>query len=181
MVICIECGHKPAFLFGKLGDSPRCSALLRLVDIISEVKSIAEPLVLNGGVELVDVEFQREQGGWVLRIYIDKQDGINLEDCKKVSRELGTNLDVKDIIHIPYNLEVSSPGLNRPLTQEKDFRNYAGKMVRVKTKEAVKGRRNIYAKLRGIKNGKVLLTDTDGCNWEIDLSNIQKTRLEVEL
>jgi ribosome maturation factor RimP len=154
---------------------------LRLADIISEVKTLTEPVVLNEGLELIDVEFQREYGGWVLRVYIDKQGGVNLEDCRKVSRELGTNLDVKEIIHVPYNLEVSSPGLNRPLTREKDFQNYAGKMVRVKMKEAVKGRKNLFAKLRGIKNGKVLLTEIDGCDWEIDISNIQKTRLEVKL
>ncbi|MFQ5586553.1 MAG: ribosome maturation factor RimP, partial [Thermodesulfobacteriota bacterium] len=149
--------------------------------IIDDVKALAEPLACERGLELVDVEFQQERGGWVLRLYIDKEGGVTLDDCQGMSRELGTLLDVKDVIDGSYNLEVSSPGLNRPLTSEIDFNRYRGETVRVKVKEALGGRRNFSGVLKGAKDGKVIVADSEEYEWQIDITNIQKARLDSEI
>ena len=147
--------------------------------VIEEVKVLAGPLADERGLELVEVEFQREQGGWVLRLYIDREEGVTLDDCQGMSRELSVLLDVKDIIDVSYNLEVSSPGLNRPLSGEKDFIRYTGETVRIKSKKSLEGRRNFSGTLQGVKDGKVILVDSESCEWKIDMSNIEKARLDV--
>ncbi len=152
-----------------------------MLGIREEVINLVGPLLEESGMELVDVEYRPEHGRNTLRLYIDKPGGITLDDCSNVSRELGTILDVKDIIPASYDLEVSSPGIDRPLTREKDFKNFAGKMVKVQTKDPVSGRRNFHARLGGLKDGRVLLTDSDGHGWEIKISNIKRARLDVSL
>ena len=147
--------------------------------VIEGVKVLAGPLADERGLELVDVEFQREQGGWVLRLYIDRAEGVTLDDCQGMSRELSVLLDVKDFIDVSYNLEVSSPGLNRPLSGEKDFIRYAGETVRLKSKKALEGRRNFSGTLQGVKDGKVILIDSESCEWRIEMANIEKARLDV--
>ena len=86
------------------------------------VSKIVEPIVASQGMELVAVEYKREARGWVLRIYLDKKGGVSLDDCVLVSNEVGTVLDVEDLFESPYTLEVSSPGLNRILKKERDFK-----------------------------------------------------------
>ncbi len=112
-----------------------------------------EPILLDMGLELVDVEFLPGHGRWVLRLYIDKEGGVTIDDCARVSRELGNLIDVKDLIHRPYVFEVSSPGLNRPLTREKDLLRAVGKKIKVRMWAPVKGRRNYSGYLRRFENG----------------------------
>ncbi|NOS35602.1 MAG: ribosome maturation factor RimP, partial [Deltaproteobacteria bacterium] len=107
--------------------------------------------------------------------------GVTLDDCQKMSRELGILLDVKDVIGGAYNLEVSSPGLNRPLTSEKDFVRYRGEMVRVKVKEAIGGRMNFSGRLKGVEDGKVIVIGSEECEWQIEMANIQKAKLNVTI
>jgi len=149
--------------------------------VIDEVKALAGPLADERGLELVEVEYQREQGGWVLRLYIDREGGVTLDDCQGMSRELSIVLDVKDLIGLSYSLEVSSPGLNRPLSGEKDFIRYKGELVRLKSKKALEGRRNFAGTLQGVKDGKVILIDSESCEWRIDMANIEKARLDVTI
>ena len=101
---------------------------------LKKISYLVEPLIDEMGFELVDIEYLSERGRWVLRIYADKKGGITLDDCARVSRELGDFIDVKDVIQHEYVLEVSSPGLNRPLKKEKDFLRAVGKKVKVKSK-----------------------------------------------
>lgn len=152
--------------------------LLKGEDIITQVKELAEPVIAQKGMELSDVEYKMEHGRWVLRLFIDKSEGITVDDCSDVSRELGTILDVKNIITHAYNLEVSSPGLDRALTRENDFLKYKGKKVKIKTKQPISGRRNFSAVLDDFKEGLVLLVDSEGKKWEIPFNDIKKARLE---
>ena len=149
--------------------------------ITAQVKNVAEPIIIQKGMELVDVEYKMEHGQWVLRFFIDKPGGVTVDDCGDISGELGTTLDVKDIIPHRYNLEVSSPGLDRALTREKDFVNYKGRKVKIKTKQPISGRRNFSAALDDFKEGMVFLIDSEGKKWEIPFNNIEKARLEISL
>lgn len=146
--------------------------------VIEQIKSIAIPLVTELGLELVDVEFRREAGGWILRLYIDKPDGVTLDDCQRVSEELGDLLDVENLIHHPYNLEVSSPGLNRPLCREADFLRFTGQRVRVTTSQAVEGQRRFLGVLRGCEDGRVVLEREDGTVVSLPYTLISKARLD---
>ncbi|MFQ5328919.1 MAG: ribosome maturation factor RimP [Thermodesulfobacteriota bacterium] len=155
--------------------------IVNSMDIIESVEALAAPVAYDLALELLEVEFQREHGGWVLRLYIDKDGGVNLNDCQKMSRELGFILDVKDAIDVSYNLEVSSPGLDRPLTREKDFVRYIGEMVRIKVEEAIDGRKNFSGRLKGIEDGKVIVAGSEECEWQIEMANIKKARLDVAI
>lgn len=166
----------PAFLFKGVSF---LEAFLKGTDIIAQIKEIAEPIVIQKGMELVNVEYKMEHGQWILRFFIDKPGGVTVDDCGDISGELGALLDVKDIIHRSYNLEVSSPGLDRALTREKDFVNYKGRKVKIKTKEPISGRRNFSAVLDDFKEGTVFLIDSEGKKWEIPFDNIEKARLEI--
>ncbi|MBI3399443.1 MAG: ribosome maturation factor RimP [Deltaproteobacteria bacterium] len=170
----------PAFLFKELALA--FGGFLRSEEISAQIKELAESILIQRGMELVDIEYRIEQGRWVLRFFIDKPaGGITIDDCGEVSTELGMILDVKDIIPHSYNLEVSSPGLNRPLLKEKDFIRYRGKKVTIKTKQPISGRRNFAAVLEDFKEGKVLLIDSEGKKWEVPFEAIEKARLEISL
>lgn len=149
--------------------------------LIGRIRALAQPLVEAEGLELVGVEFQRERRGWVLRLYIDKEGGVTLADCEGVSHQLGDLLDVEDLIGHPYTLEVSSPGLDRPLTKEEDFIRFAGRLARVTTVRPLEGRRRFLGRLKGVREGQILLEKEDGSVVAIPWGAIAKARLEIEL
>src|SRR5574341_381970 len=153
----------------------------RTAEVVERVHRLAHPILADRGLELVEVEFRREGRGWILRLYMDRAGGVTLEDCQRVSEELGDHLDVEDLIDHPYHLEASSPGLDRPLTRDADFLAFAGKAVRVKTREAVVGQRNFRGRLAGLEGGAVLLDLPDGRRVTIPRGVIAKVRLEPEL
>ncbi len=146
-------------------------------DIQEEIKKLAEPLLLHEGLELVDVEYRMENGQWVVRVFIDKDGGVTLGDCAKVSRELGNLLDIKDTIIHEYNLEVSSPGLDRPLVKEIDFLKNKGKKVKIKVAEKIDNRRNFTGILVKVVGDDVILEGEEGDQWRIPFANIDKARL----
>ncbi len=150
-------------------------------EVIEQVRGIAAAILLEAGLELVDVEFRREAPGWVLRLYIDRATGVTLDDCQRVSEELGDHLDVAGVIDHPYHLEVSSPGLDRPLTREADFLRFAGHEARISTREAVDGRKNFRGRLAGLEADRVLLDLSEGPRVAIPRGLIAKARLEPEL
>jgi ribosome maturation factor RimP len=150
-------------------------------EVVERVRSLAQPILTDRGLELVDVEFLRESQGWILRLYLDRPGGVTLDDCQRVSEELGDHLDVEEVIDQPYSLEVSSPGLDRPLTRESDFVAFAGKAARITTHEAIEGQRNFRGRLAGLVEGAVLLDLPDGRRVRIPRGLIAKARLEVEL
>lgn len=153
----------------------------RTAEIAERVRALAGPILTDQGLELVNVEFQRERWGWVLRLYIDRPGGVTLEDCQKVSEELGDHLDVADIIDYPYHLEVSSPGLDRPLARDADFVRFAGKTARIVTQDPIEKQRNFRGRLAGLVDGMVLLDLPDGRQVRIPCDLITKARLEIEL
>jgi ribosome maturation factor RimP len=148
-------------------------------DVIDRVRALILPIVLNDGMELVDIEYRRESGGWVLRVILDKEGGVTLDDCTRVSQEVGRNLDVEDIIPTSYTLEVSSPGLNRPLRTEKDFLKHLHQLVKVKTVDPVENRRQFKGRLQGVSKEGVEI-QVDGRIFQIPFSNVGKANLEVD-
>jgi len=153
----------------------------RTAETVERVRALAEPILTDRGLELVEVEFQRETRGWILRLYIDRSGGVTLDDCQKVSQELGDHLDVADVIDHPYDLEVSSAGLDRPLTRDADFVRFAGKAARIVTRDPIQGQRNFRGRLAGLADGAVLLDLADGRQVRIPRGLIAKARLEIEL
>ena len=148
-----------------------------------KVLAMAEPLIeelaAGEGYELVDVTYQREPQGWVLRVYIDKNGGVTISDCQGISRQLGDILEGKDVMRSAYNLEVSSPGINRLLKKPADFERFAGQRVRIKMRVAVEGRKNFLGKLTGCSDGQVHL-DMDGESVQVPLEDISKAHIEFD-
>jgi ribosome maturation factor RimP len=126
-----------------------------------EVNRLIEPIIDEMGFELVNVEYLSEHGRWVLRVYVDEEGGITLDDCARVSREIGNLIDVQDIVPHEYVLEVSSPGLNRPLVREKDFERAVGKKVKLQMVNAVDERRNFTGYLKAFEDGTLHLQMRD--------------------
>ena len=148
--------------------------------IVNEVSHFAEPLLGSWLLELVDVEFVFERGRWVLRIYMDKEGGVTLDDCAEVSRELGDLIDAEDMIDFPYVLEVSSPGLNRPLKKERDFARSIGKLIEVTMLQPVNNRRNFTGRLSDVVEGILRLSLDDNHLVELPLRDVDKARLKYE-
>jgi len=148
-------------------------------DVIERVHRLVGPVLLSGGLELVEVEYRREARGWVLRLYVDKEGGITLDDCAQISREIGRNLDVEDFITTPYIIEVSSPGLTRSLKTEKDFMRYRDCLVKVRTNQPVENRRQFTGRLRGVAEEGIQI-EVDGKVFLLPLSLIAKANLDIE-
>ena len=150
---------------------------------LKKLQSLAEPVVTGQGYELVDLEFKSELGAWILRVYIDKpgaEAGVGLDDCAQVSRELSAVLDVDDVIPSHYSLEVSSPGLNRPLKKEADFARFVGKKAKIRTRHPVgESRRNFSGTLVEVVAGKVKI-DVGDQVCEVPVDDVEKANLVYE-
>ena len=125
--------------------------------IVDRVWALAVPLCESEGLELIQVEYQRESNGRILRLYVDKPDGIKLDDCIVVSRQMGDILDVHLEDVGPYSLEVTSPGPDRPLARKQDFAKFKGNRVKIKTVQPLNGRKNFKGVLLGISGDEVSL------------------------
>ncbi len=150
-------------------------------DVLRRIWPLAESVAGGQGHEVVAVEYRREPHGWVLRVYIDHPGGVTLDHCQRMSEELGDHLDIENPIDHPYHLEVSSPGLDRPLVRETDFARFAGKAARITTREAIAGQRNFRGRLAGLEGQTVLLEPPDGQRVAIPYDLILRARLEPEL
>jgi ribosome maturation factor RimP len=148
---------------------------------MNQLTQLCEPVVTGQGYELVDVEWKHESGNWVLRLFIDKLAGtVSLDDCASVSRELSAVLDVADAIGPAYSLEVSSPGLNRPLKKESDFKRFVGKKAKIRTKHPVgEARRNFSGTLVAVDSGKVKI-DVGDQVCEVAVDDVEKANLVYE-
>jgi ribosome maturation factor RimP len=144
------------------------------------VQKLVAPAVESLGYELVGVEFLPQGGHGLLRVYIDSEAGITLADCQRVSHQLSGVLDVEDVIKGRYHLEVSSPGLDRPLFEAKHFERFAGSQVNVKLAAPINGRRKLRGVLQGMKGDDVVL-DVDGEVISVPLSAIDKANLVPEI
>jgi ribosome maturation factor RimP len=152
---------------------------LKFESLLREVREVVEPILESQGFELVDLEYQRESQGWVLRIYLDREGGISLDDCAGVSHEVGAILEVKDLIPSAYILEVSSPGLTRPLKKPEDFNKFRNQMVKIKLYEPLEGRRNFKGTLLGLEGDRVRV-EVEQRVYEIPLQRIAKANLEID-
>ncbi len=151
-------------------------ALLRDRQVAAAASALAEPLCRDEGLELVYAEYRRESSGRVLRLYIDKPGGISLDDCTRVSRQLSDLLDVSLETSGPYNLEVSSPGVDRPLGKPEDFERFKGQTARIRTLLPINGRKNFKGRLKGLTAGGVCLACDHG-ETVIPLAKISTARL----
>jgi len=147
--------------------------------VTKRVEAIALPVLEELGLELVEAQYRREQSGWVLRLVIDKQDGVSLDDCAAVSRELGQLLDIEDFIDQAYNLEVSSPGLDRPLRSMADFQRFTGRKVKIKTTVPIGGEHVFVGRVKATEGETIILNDGRR-ELAIPFSQVAKARLEVE-
>ena len=148
---------------------------------LDKIRAIAERVVTSEGLALVDVELKGSRSAQLLRIYIDKPQGVTHADCQLVSEQMSTLLDVEDLIPGRYTLEVSSPGLDRQLVKPSEFAHFAGRRARVVLREPV-GSENVFeGRLAGFDSGRVRL-ELDGRGMtEFELCNISKAKLVVEL
>ena len=152
----------------------------RKEEIIEKVRQLAAPVVVNEGLELVEVELAGSLGRPTLRLYIDKAGGVTLEDCSSVSRTVSAALDVEDPIQGGYELEVSSPGLDRPLRTPEHFEKYKGEKVRVKTfgpLPELENRKTFVGTLEGFADGKVVV-NVDGKVFEVPHDKVSKANVE---
>ncbi|MFZ5776375.1 MAG: ribosome maturation factor RimP [Thermodesulfobacteriota bacterium] len=147
--------------------------------LVQRLQQMLEPVVEGCGLELVELQFRREASGWVLRLIIDREGGVSVDDCADVSRETGHLLEVEDPIEQAYTLEVSSPGLDRPLKRLRDFERCVGKKAKVVTREAVDGQFALTGIIDGVGQGVISLDAGQG-PVSIPFDIIKKARLVVE-
>jgi len=153
---------------------------------LQDLWTLAEPYVRDAGFDLIEVQFAREQRGAVLRLFIDRPPGsakdqrdqtlIGVDDCERVSRDVSAALDVADNISHTYLLEVSSPGLDRPLRRERDFARFVGESARLRLEAGVEGRRNFSGTIQAAKDGRVEIA-CDGRSYELPIDDIVRANL----
>ena len=149
---------------------------------IARIWELAAPLAKMEGMEIIDIELRHEgsRGGRVLRLYLDKEGGPNMDDLSRVSRELSDILDVREIVEGAYTLEVSSPGLDRKLVKESDYSRFDGKLARIRTRIPLNQQKVFRGRLQGLNEGKVRLELPNGSLLEIPFDVIQEARLEFD-
>lgn len=148
------------------------------------VTSEIEKIVASEGLELVHVDYRRQGRTYLLRIDIDKEGGVTLEDCQLVSQQVSAWLDVEDPVPGEYELQVSSPGLDRKFYKDSDYQKFIGRLVRVKTSAAIRGLHVIVGRLKEFDGKKIVVTDPvmkKDPDYEIPLAEVKETRLEVEI
>jgi ribosome maturation factor RimP len=156
-------------------------------DIVSQVRSIANRVAASYGLEIFDVSFRREGPGMVLRVQIDRpgpaataEESVSVADCANVSRDLSAILDVDDVVAAAYTLEVSSPGLDRPLTRPDDYERFTGRFAKLVMREPVDGQKYFKGRLGGVEGGHVLIEGEDRRTHRVPLGIIARANLEVE-
>jgi ribosome maturation factor RimP len=155
--------------------------------VVEAVRTLASRVAAGYGLEIFDVQFRREAPGMVLRVQIDRpgpaataEDCVSVEDCAKVSRDLSAILDVDDVVPIAYTLEVSSPGLDRPLRQPDDYRRFTGRRAKIVMRERVDGQGFFRGRLSGVDGADVLIDAEDGKTHRVPMAVITRANLEVE-
>jgi ribosome maturation factor RimP len=149
--------------------------------IEKRVREIAERVAVDHGLELVHAEVAGPEGRPILRIFIDKPEGVTHEDCSEVSLHVGTILDVEDFIHSAYTLEVSSPGLERGLYKRQDYERFAGRPAKMRTSAAINGQRNFRGRIIGLEDESVIFEDKTSGRLLVPLESIAKANLEIDV
>ena len=152
--------------------------------IPGQVEQQIQRIVESEGLELVHIDYHKQGRGFLLRIDIDREGGVTIDDCQLVSQQVSTWLDVEDPIPGEYELQVSSPGLDRKFYRPDDYQKFLGRMVRVKTAKSIRGLHVIVGKLKEFDGRTVVVTDPvmkKDPDYAIPLADIKETRLEVEI
>jgi ribosome maturation factor RimP len=149
--------------------------------IAKRVEEIVERSCIDHGLELYHAEVAGPEGKPILRVFIDKADGVTHDDCSAISLHVGTILDVEDFIHSPYTLEVSSPGLERGLFKREHYEAAVGEPAKVKSKVAVNGQRNFRGRIAGVDDKEVIFDDATSGRVKIPLDSIAKANLEIDV
>ena len=147
--------------------------------IYQAVTKLLEPVFREGSIELVDVEYEKTGKIWTLRVFIDKNQGVTVGDCQKLSREIEDLIEVHELISVPYVLEVSSPGLDRLLKKERDFLRNKGKRIQIKTFLPINNKKQFSGTIKNFMNETLFLEDTSGI-VEIKLGKIAQAKLIIE-
>lgn len=148
---------------------------------LEKIRAIAERVAVSEGLALVDIELKGGRTNALLRVYIDKPGGVTHGDCELVSEQLSAILDVEDPFPSRYTLEVSSPGLDRRLTRPSDFQHFAGRRARIVLREAPTENKVLEGRLAGFESGRVRLEADRAGMMEVELANISKAQLIVEI
>ncbi len=155
--------------------------------VVDRARAAAERVAGTYGLDVFDVQFRREAAGMVLRVQIDRpgpaatpEESVSVEDCAQVSRDLSAVLDVEDVVPTAYTLEVSSPGLDRPLRRTDDYRRFEGRRAKLVMRDAVDGQRYFKGRLRGVEGDAVLIDGEDGRRHRVPIGVIRRANLEVE-
>ena len=165
---------------------------LKMRKEVDDLWRLIEPPIEGAGLDLVELEWSRDPEGWVMRVYIDRPQGptvpgssadadllllhVGHEECERVSREISTLLDVSELIRHTYRLEVSSPGIDRPLRRERDFARFAGQQAKIRTSDPVDGRRNFSGVLLGAQDGNARI-ECDGKSYQLPLTLVVRANL----
>jgi ribosome maturation factor RimP len=154
---------------------------------LAQIRGIAERVAASRGLTVWDIQSRREASGHVVRVFIDRpgpaatpEESVSIEDCEQVNREISTILDVEDPLPFAYTLEVSSPGLDRPLRSVGDYERFSGRLAKIVVSEAVDNQKAFEGRLRGIEHDTVLLEASNGKTHRLPLKLITRGRLEVE-
>jgi ribosome maturation factor RimP len=157
------------------------------VDVVGQVRAIASRVAASYGIEIFDVQFRREAGGMILRIQIDRPgpaatagESVSVEDCANVSRDVSAILDVEEIVPSAFILEVSSPGLDRPLRSTDDYRRFTGRLAKLVTREPIDGQTFLRGTLAGVEEGYVIVDGEDHKRHRVPVAAIRRANLEVE-
>jgi len=155
--------------------------------VVEHVRALAARIASSYGLEIFDVQYRREGPGWVVRVQIDRpgpaatpEDSVGIADCERISREMSAVLDVEDIVPTAYTLEVSSPGLDRPLRHADDYRRFAGRRAKLVMCEPVDGQTHFKGRLAGVDEGRVAIDAEDGRRHLVPVGVITRANLEIE-
>jgi ribosome maturation factor RimP len=151
-----------------------------VVLVLARVEETVSPVLEQLGYQLVERELVPQAGGWVLRLYIDKEGGVTIDDCARASRGIEDLIEVEELVPAKYTLEVSSPGVDRPLRRRQDFERYRGSTIRLKTHHPVNGRSNYKGTLEGLEGDDIVMT-VDGVRYRLPISELAKARVEAKV
>jgi ribosome maturation factor RimP len=155
--------------------------------VVESVRAVALRVAGTYGLDIFDVQFRREAGGMIVRVQIDRpgpaataEESVSVEDCARVSRDMSAILDVEDVVPTAYTLEVSSPGLDRPLRHADDYRRFAGRRAKLVMREKVDGQTFFRGQLGGVDQGAVIIAADDGREHRVPVDVITRANLEVD-
>jgi ribosome maturation factor RimP len=148
--------------------------------LVQDLTPLFEPVVESMGYELVGVEFEGAGGHGTLRVYIDREQGVSLDDCAAISHQISGILDVEEPIKQAFDLEISSPGIDRPLFKLADFERFAGRTAKIKLAVDLEGRKNFKGRLQGVADARMVIIEVDGEAFYLPFADIARANLVGE-